>query len=98
MPTIDQAKAVPMTGQVVGTVTGTLTAFGALPITSVQLIAHPSNGGVSWVISKNGAIGYPLKKDQAGVYLDAISDLSDLQGWFETANDKICWLAQIPAP
>jgi len=90
----DQYPAIPMTGTLECSVTGTATNFSDIPISSIQLIAHPSNSGVAWVVSAQGSLGYPLKANQAGLYLDAISSLRQLSIYFEVASDKICYITQ----
>jgi hypothetical protein len=92
---VDGQPTIPISGQVLGTATGTFIPFSSLPCTSIHLIAHPSNSGIAWIISQNGAIGYPLKANQPGLYLDSVSDMGTLRGWFETAGDKICYLVNV---
>lgn len=80
------------TGYVNGNVTGTFIAFPYSLQASVYLRPHPDNRGTAWIISEPGSIGYPIPSGSEPLFLENIEDLSVLRGWFEVANDKICYL------
>jgi hypothetical protein len=56
----------PVTGRIVGTVTGTLYPFGALDIDEIYLVASPTNSGTVWLVSNPGAYGFPLTTQKNG--------------------------------
>lgn len=80
------------TGYINGTATGTFIAFPYSTLSDVYLRPHPDNRGNAYIISNPGSIGYPLPSGTAPLFLDNVEDLSSLRGWFEVANDKICYL------
>lgn len=80
------------TGYVNGNVTGTLINFPYSTLSDVYLRPHPSNRGLAFIISNPGSIGYPMPSGSGELFLEKVEDLSSLKGWFEVADDKICYL------
>lgn len=80
------------TGQIVGIVTGTFYSFPYSLESDILLRPHPRNSGTAWIISENGAIGYPIRPGDLPLQINDIADMSTLRGWFEKAQDAICYL------
>lgn len=93
---VDPYPGHPLSGQVVGLVTGTVYAFPDQIATRVILTAHPLNSGTAWVGNITGTVnntdGFPLVADQTPLYLEGLNNLNLLVANFDSVNDRICWM------
>lgn len=97
---VDTYPTYPLSGQLVGSVSGTVYTFPDIPCTSIFLSAHPSNTLTAWVGNVSGTVtsnnGYPLNPSYSSVILfDGLSNLNQLHASFDKAGEKICWIVEV---
>lgn len=97
---VDQFPTYVMSGQVVGLVSGTVYSLPDQPCTDIIIIGHPSNQGTAWVGNVTGTVnggnGYPLKSASGNpMVFSGVSNLNYIKVNFDTAGDKLCWIAEV---
>lgn len=95
---VDPYENFPISGQIEGTVSGTVYGLPDEPATRIILMAHPDNAGTVWVGNVTGTVhglnGYPLEADGPALPLEGLKNLNLVVVNFDAGGDRVCWIVQ----